>query len=244
MKLDSEASVDLTSQHKKKRKKKKESENELNQISKYTKNCIDSNSYLLIRGDFNAKIGKDQKGIVNGDNIISRNDFLLRDMIKMQYLQLINCVPYCVGKSTRVNTFNNNEKSIVDYDLYNSKLASMISKVIIDEPQECKLKGRKYSDHNIFIIDINTKTKHLEMVDKSVWKINEKTDWKKSKDFMQNKIQNMTGTQEVARNTLKKIHTVLHETATKSIGKQKISNNILNNKQIQEAKKIKTNSKT
>ena len=35
------------------------------------------------------------------------------------------------------------------------------------------------------------------------------------------------------------MHLVLHETATKSIGKYKISNNIVNNKQIQEAKKLK-----
>ena len=115
--------------------------------------------------------------------IISRNGFLLRDMIKMQHLQLVNSAPCCVGKWTRVKTCNNNEKSIIDYGLCNSKLTSMISKVIIDEPQE-------YSDHNTFIIDINTKTKHLEMVGKSVWKINEKTDWRKYKELMQNKIQN------------------------------------------------------
>ena len=49
----------------------------------------------------------------------------------------------------------------------------MISKLIIDEPQEYKLKGRKYSDHTTFTIDIDTKTKHFEVVGKSVWKINE-----------------------------------------------------------------------
>ena len=46
----------------------------------------------------------------------------------------------------------------------------------------------------------------------------------------------MTGTQAIAQNTLKKY---THETATKNIGKHKISKNILNNKQIQEAKKLK-----
>ena len=51
-----------------------------------------------------------------------------------------------------VNTCKNNEKSIIDYGLCNCKLASMISKAIIDEPQEYKLKGEKYSDHNTFII--------------------------------------------------------------------------------------------
>ena len=45
----------------------------------------------------------------------------------------------------------------------------------------------------------------------------------------------MTGTQEIAQHTLK----YTHETATKSIGKYKISNNSLNNKQIQEANKLK-----
>ena len=172
------------------RSTKKESENEFNQISTYTKNGVDNNSYVLILGDFNAKIGNDKAGIKNGDRIISRNGFLLMNMITMQHLQLINSVPCCMGKWTSVNTCNNNEKSIIDYGLCNSKLTSMISKVIIDEPQEYKLKGRKYSDHNNFIIDIDNKTKHLEMVGKSVWKINEKTDWRKYKELMQNKIQN------------------------------------------------------
>ena len=50
----------------------------------------------------------------------------------------------------------------------------------------------------------------------------------------------MTGILTIAQNILKKkIHTVLHETATKSIRNSKISNNILNDRQIQEAKKLK-----
>ena len=105
-------------------------------------------------------------------------------MTKMQHLQLINNIPCCIGKWTSVYTCSNNEKSIIDYNLCNSKLASVISKVIIDEPQEYKLKVRKYSDHNTFIIDINTKTRHLEMASKLVGKINEKTDWKKYKELM------------------------------------------------------------
>ena len=79
-------------------KKKKESENEFNQILTYTKNCIDSNTYVLILGDFNAKIGNGEERIVNGDRIISRDGFLFRDMIKMQHLHLINCLTCCVGK--------------------------------------------------------------------------------------------------------------------------------------------------
>ena len=121
----------------------------------------------------------------------------------------------------------------------NSKLPTMISKVIIDEPQEYNLKGRKYSDHNTFIININTKTKHLDMVGKSVWKINGKTERNKYKELMQNKIQNYDWKTRNSTEYTQKIHTMLHETASKSIGKYKISNNNLNNKQIQEAKKSK-----
>ena len=135
-----------------------------------------------------------------------------------------------MGKWTRIN----NEKSIIDYGLCNSKLATMISKVIIDEPQEYKLKGRKCSDHNTFIIGINIKTKHLEVVNKPVWKMTEKTDWKKYKELIQNKIQNYDWNANNSTEHTEKLHTVLHETATKSTGKCKISNNILNDKQIQE----------
>ena len=77
------------------------------------------------------------------------------------------------------------------------------------------------------------------MVGKSVWKINEKTDWRKYKELMQNKIQNYDWNTKNSTEYTEKINTVLHELATKSIGKYKISNNILNNKQIQEAKKLK-----
>ena len=55
------------------RSTKMESENEFSQISTPIKNCIDRNTYVLILGDFNAKIGKDKEGVVNGDRTISRN---------------------------------------------------------------------------------------------------------------------------------------------------------------------------
>ena len=159
--------------------------------------------------------------------------------MKMQHLKLINAFPCCVDKWIRVNTCNCNENSITDYSLRNSELASMISKVIIDTRQDYKLKGRKYSNHNTFIIDINTKTKHLEIVGKSVWKLNEKTDWKNYKKILQNKIQIYDWNTKNSTGYTEKILIVLHEAATKSTGKYKISNNILNNKQIQETKKLK-----
>ena len=108
----------------------------------------------------------------------------------MQHLQLINCLSYCVGTWTWVNTCNNDEKFIINYGLCNSKLASMISKVIINEPQEYKLKERRCSHNKTFIFEMNTKTKYFEIVGKSVWKTNKKMDWQKYKELIQHKIQN------------------------------------------------------
>ena len=38
--------------------------------------------HTLLIGDFNAKIGNDEKGIQNGDKQISRNGIMLRDLIE------------------------------------------------------------------------------------------------------------------------------------------------------------------
>ena len=102
-----------------------------NQISIYTKNCIVvmklvlivililrvlilisiySITHVPILSDFNFIIGSDEEGRVNGDRIIGRNGFLLRDMNKIQRLQLLNCLTCCVGKWTSVNTCNINKK--------------------------------------------------------------------------------------------------------------------------------------
>ena len=95
----------------------------VNRVPTYTKNCVDSEIHVLIFADFNAEIGNGKVGIVNGDRIISRNGFILRNVAKMQHLQLINYLTCFVGKWTSVNTCNNNEKSTIDYGLCNSKLA-------------------------------------------------------------------------------------------------------------------------
>ena len=50
--------------------------------------CYQRQQYhTLLIGDFNAKIGNDEKGIQNGDKQISRNGIMLRDLIE-KYDQL------------------------------------------------------------------------------------------------------------------------------------------------------------
>ena len=83
----------------------------------------------------------------------------------------------------------------------------------------------------------------LQIVSKSVWKINEKTVWKKQKKSIQNKIQNYEWNENNSTEYTVKIHTLFYETATKSLRKYKISNTILNGKQIQEAEMLKRKAK-
>ena len=57
-------------------------------------------------------------------------------------------------KWTRVNTKNSNKKSIIDYAICSKTLSKDIMKVLIDDQETYKIKGKNKSDHNTIIIDI------------------------------------------------------------------------------------------
>ena len=50
--------------------------------------------------------------------------------------------------------------------------------MIIDEEESCRLKGKNRSGHNTIMLTINKKLNRKNK-QKKIWKINEKTDWKK-----------------------------------------------------------------
>ena len=54
------------------------------------KKYLQSDNHLLLLGDFNAKIGNNRHGIINGEPHISRNGALLRDVIKHFNLEILN----------------------------------------------------------------------------------------------------------------------------------------------------------
>ena len=130
----------------------------------------------MLLGDFNAKIGNDEHGIINGEPYKSRNDALLRVIIKHLNLEILNN-KVTEGKWTRINSNNINEKSIIDYINFNNKLTKHIAEVIIDEKQDFILTGKK-TDHNTIFLKIAAEPKVPNREKIKIWKINEKINWK------------------------------------------------------------------
>ena len=121
---------------------KQEARHEFDYLSQHILRYLQSDNRLLLLGDFNAKIGNDEHGIINGEPYKSRNDALLRDIIKHLNLEILNN-KVTEGKWTRINSNNINEKSIIDYINFNNKLTKHIAEVIIDEKQDFILTGKK-----------------------------------------------------------------------------------------------------
>ena len=57
---------------------KQEARHEFDYLSQHILRYLQSDKNLLVLGDFNAKIGNDEHGIINGEPYISRNGALLR----------------------------------------------------------------------------------------------------------------------------------------------------------------------
>ena len=70
----------------------------------------------------------------------SRNGTSLRDAIKHFNLEILNNKA-TKGKWTKINSSNINEKSIIEYIIYNNKLIKHIGEGIIDEKQDFVLTG-------------------------------------------------------------------------------------------------------
>ena len=178
--------------------------------------CYQKQQYhTLLIGDFNAKIGNEEKGIQNGDKQISRNGIMLRDLIKKYDLTVVNNEPVCCGKWTRISTTNQNQKSILNYFICSSLLKYYIQEMIIDEEQSYSLKGKNRSDHNTIMLTINKKLNQKNKQNK-IWKINGKTDWKKYEEKLKIELRNYKVTADITEsNNLSKL--ILY-TAEQTVG--------------------------
>ena len=121
---------------------------------------------------------------------------------------------------TRINTKNENEKSIIDYALCTQALYANLNTITIDEEENYKLNGRSKTDHNSIIIKIN---KSISMVKKKIdsyqWKINSNTNWTRFIETMQNNIIN-----NKPRN-YGELEKIIIQTAVEEIGLFKNKNN-------------------
>ena len=129
---------------------------------------------LILTMDGNAKIG-----LIGED--ISRNGDELLKVINRTGLFLLNGTDKCKGIITRQNTNNLAEKSAIDFILASYDANTRIKHVFIDEEGLMKLKGKKDSDHNTIMIDLN-----IPAIEKSKpqiktgWNINaDESKWKK-----------------------------------------------------------------
>ena len=98
-------------------------------------------------------------------------------------------MPKCKGKWTRVNTKNSNEKSIIDYAICSKTLSKDIMKVLIDDQETYKIKGKNKSDHNTFIIEKEKTVNNNKVHPKYSWKINNNTNWNTYKNTIENEIE-------------------------------------------------------
>ena len=94
-------------------KPKQEVRNEFDYLSQHISRYLQSDNHVSLLGDFNAKIGNDEHGIINGEPYISRNGALLRDIIRHLNLEILNNKA-TERKWTRISSNNINEKSIID----------------------------------------------------------------------------------------------------------------------------------
>ena len=152
------------------------------EISKY------SDEKIIIVGDFNAHVGRDDLGIPNNHENINQNGEKLRSLVERRELIMINATHKCKGKWTREDP--NGTKSILDYVITNEHAYDNIKNMIIDEEHNIKftrfLKSKKQSiekpsDHNTitFLLHGQKTRENNKMV---IWNLKNKETLQKFKE--------------------------------------------------------------
>ena len=141
---------------------------------------------LIIAGDLNAKIEKNDETIISKGSGESNGEMLLQ-ILKENNLDVQNFNPICKGHFTRVEEENGVLcKSVLDYCITNADLTTKIKDMMIDEerilsPFHVKKgkqteNGRQYSDHNAIIatFEVSYREARNKMINKQEnagWKI-------------------------------------------------------------------------
>ena len=150
------------------------------QEARCNKNDIDDEMFFLSEeieeysneGDiFMAMDANGKVGILGEEK--SRNGKLLEEVFKNNNLQLLNNSHKCKGKVTRQNTKNPDEKSAIDFMVYNESILDIINWMQIDEEGLLKLKGNTDTDHNTITAEILISDAEIPPKQKTVvWRLN------------------------------------------------------------------------
>ena len=102
---------------------------------------------IIIFMDGNGKLGLlgEQK---------SRNGKLLEDVFETHNLTVLNKTSKCVGKITRQNTKNCQERSAIDFIVTDQTMEHWVQSMQIDEEGLLKISGKNCTDHNTIVLDM------------------------------------------------------------------------------------------
>ena len=164
-------------------------------------NMLQNKGEVILTGDFNAKLEIKEK---NHQQKISPNGKHLQNLINMNMLQTANINSESIGW-TRQNRKNENEKSIIDYIIATEGIAAHIKETITDEKGTYRIKGKKESDHNTLLMEINTNIiKERKTIKR--WKLDNKEGWEKFNNELEKYCdKNEPKTQHELQNTMKEI---------------------------------------
>ena len=115
-------------------------------------------NHVLLLGDFNAKIGNGEQDIRNGEPKITPNGKRLINLTNNFNLKILNKSPKFKDKWIRINTKNENEKSMIGDAPCTQALYRNLNAITIDEEGNYKLNGRSKTDHNSTTTKINKST--------------------------------------------------------------------------------------
>ena len=147
------------------RTNKTEMEDEMDDLTEELK-TIGCDGEILLAMDGNGKIG------LLGEKI-SRNGKMLIEVFQNCEMQMINGSEKCLGKITRQDPNKPEQNSAIDFVVTSNETKDKIVKMTIDEIGLYRLTGKKESDHNTIIIEVNMDNTEMMKPEKvTTWRLN------------------------------------------------------------------------
>ena len=167
------------------RTNKSEMEDEMDDLTEELK-TIGCDGEILLAMDGNGKIG------LLGEEK-SRNGKMLIEVFENCEMNMINGSEKCLGKITRQDPNKPEQNSAIDFVVTSNDTKDQIVKMTIDENGLYRLTGKKESDHNTIIIEMNINSAEIIKPEKiTTWRLNAPQEkWEKYRENLE-KLHNIT----------------------------------------------------